>query len=277
MDLRRLLVIALALALHALAFVGLLHMTSPQPVPATPQPITIRLVEAEPPRVVAPAPPAIAAAPPVAAPPAVAPPAAPPAAPIPPARVPVPVPVPTPVPPSPPPKPAAKPALKPAPAAAPPVMRPPEPPADIADPAPLAPPPPQARPAVAEAPSVAAPAAAPTTAASPVAAAPPVAAPATGIARTGPRTDASWAGNSPPPYPASARRTGIQGEVRLDVHVGADGKVLDVRLRNSSGSPVLDRSAMNAVRSWRFEPATIDGSPVAEWYHDWKWVFRLEG
>jgi periplasmic protein TonB len=277
MDLRRLLVIGVALALHALAFVGLLHMTSPQPVPATPQPITIRLVEAEPPRVVAPAPPAIAAAPP----------AAPPAAPIPPARVPepapLPAPLPKPVPPSPPPKPAAKPAPKPAPTAAPPVVRPSEPPADVADPAPLAPPPPQARPAVAESPGVAAPAAAPTTAASPVAAAPPtavappVAAPANRIARTGPRTDASWAGNSPPPYPASARRTGIQGEVRLDVHVGADGQVLDVRLRNSSGSPVLDRSAMNTVRSWRFEPATIDGNPVAEWYHDWKWVFRLEG
>jgi periplasmic protein TonB len=69
---------------------------------------------------------------------------------------------------------------------------------------------------------------------------------------------------------------GAQGEVRLDVHVGADGRVLDVRLSRSSGSPVLDRSAMDAVRSWRFEPATEDGKSVAEWYYDWKWVFRLE-
>jgi hypothetical protein len=34
---------------------------------------------------------------------------------------------------------------------------------------------------------------------------------------------------------------------------------------------------MDAVRHWRFEPATVDGQAVDEWYHDWKWVFRLEG
>ena len=98
-----------------------------------------------------------------------------------------------------------------------------------------------------------------------------------GPRRAGPRLDASWAGNMPPAYPASARRLGEQGEVRLDVHVGADGSVLDIRLRASSGSPALDRSAMEAVRRWRFSPATVDGEPVAEWYRDWKWVFRLEG
>ena len=95
--------------------------------------------------------------------------------------------------------------------------------------------------------------------------------------RVGPRVDASWAGNAPPPYPAAARRMGEQGEVRLDVHVGVDGSVIDVQVRASSGSPALDRSAMDAVRRWRFRPATVDGQAVSEWYRDWKWVFRLEG
>jgi len=95
--------------------------------------------------------------------------------------------------------------------------------------------------------------------------------------RLGPRVDASWAGNAAPRYPSVARRLGEQGEVRLDVHVGADGSVLDVRLRTSSGSAALDRSAIDAVRQWRFTPARSDGEPVAEWYRDWKWVFRLEG
>jgi protein TonB len=95
--------------------------------------------------------------------------------------------------------------------------------------------------------------------------------------RVGPRVDASWAGNAPPPYPAAARRMGEQGEVRLDVHVGTDGSVIDVQVRASSGSPALDRSAMDAVRRWRFRPATVDGQAVSEWYRDWKWVFRLEG
>jgi protein TonB len=95
--------------------------------------------------------------------------------------------------------------------------------------------------------------------------------------RTGPRVDASWAGNSAPGYPSSARRMGEQGQVRLDVHVGADGMVIDVQLRESSGSAALDRSAMEAVRKWRFRPATVDGQPVAEWYRNWEWIFRLEG
>jgi TonB family protein len=70
---------------------------------------------------------------------------------------------------------------------------------------------------------------------------------------------------------------GQEGEVRLDVRVGTDGKVTEIRLRQSSGSALLDRTAIDTVQKWRFEPATIDGQPVAEWYHDWRWVFRLEG
>jgi hypothetical protein len=31
------------------------------------------------------------------------------------------------------------------------------------------------------------------------------------------------------------------------------------------------------VRTWRFRPATVDGEPVAEWYRNWEWVFKLEG
>lgn len=70
---------------------------------------------------------------------------------------------------------------------------------------------------------------------------------------------------------------GEQGQVRLDVHVGADGAVIDVQVRESSGSAALDRSAMQAVRKWRFRPAMVDGQPVAEWYRNWEWIFRLEG
>jgi len=94
--------------------------------------------------------------------------------------------------------------------------------------------------------------------------------------RVGPRFDASWSGNAPPPYPAMARRMGEEGEVRLDVQVGQDGTVLDVRLKKSSGSQLLDQTAIETVKKWRFTPATVDGKPVAEWYYNWKWVFRLE-
>lgn len=68
---------------------------------------------------------------------------------------------------------------------------------------------------------------------------------------------------------------GHQGEVLLDVHVERDGRVSDVRLKRSSGSNLLDRTAIETVRDWHFQPATVDGKPVAEWYRDWKWVFQL--
>jgi len=153
-------------------------------------------------------------------------------------------------------------------------------------PAPAASPEPAARVAsspVADAPAAPTggpPAAAEAAAAATGAAPGPVAAAAPGAdaaRRAGPRIDASWSGNAAPPYPSVARRMGEQGEVRLDVRVGTDGAVLDVRLRTSSGSPTLDRAAIDTVRRWRFRPATVDGQPVAEWYRDWKWTFRIEG
>ncbi len=94
--------------------------------------------------------------------------------------------------------------------------------------------------------------------------------------RVGPRVEADYRGNPTPPYPAMARRMGDSGEVQLDVHVGEQGTVLDVKLKRSSGSSLLDQSAIDTVRKWRFKPATVDGKPVAEWYYNWKWVFRLE-
>ena len=91
-----------------------------------------------------------------------------------------------------------------------------------------------------------------------------------------PRVDASWQGNLPPPYPLAARRQGVQGTVKLDLLIEADGSVSQIRMRESSGSPLLDRSVMNTVRQWRFIPARHQGQSVAAWYSNWEWVFHLQ-
>lgn len=118
----------------------------------------------------------------------------------------------------------------------------------------------------------------PATAAAAVPAARPEPAAAAPAAQTAlPRADASWAGNTPPPYPLAARRQGVQGTVRLDLLIAADGGVAEVRLRESSGSAILDHSVMQTVKRWRFIPATQRGQAVAAWYPAWEWVFRLEG
>jgi protein TonB len=37
------------------------------------------------------------------------------------------------------------------------------------------------------------------------------------------------------------------------------------RLKKSSGYSILDKSALDSVRTWRFEPAKYRGSPITMW------------
>lgn len=69
--------------------------------------------------------------------------------------------------------------------------------------------------------------------------------------------------NAAPAYPESARRRRQQGIVVISVSVSAQGQVTSLRVRSSSGFPVLDEAALAAVRHWRFAPATRAGAPVA--------------
>jgi protein TonB len=63
-----------------------------------------------------------------------------------------------------------------------------------------------------------------------------------------------------PEYPHEARARGVQGEVLLDVLVGADGNVEDVTV--VSGHPLLNDAALDAVKQWKFEPVEVDGVPA---------------
>jgi TonB family protein len=63
-----------------------------------------------------------------------------------------------------------------------------------------------------------------------------------------------------PDYPAEARAAKLQGVIKLDLVVGRDGSVMDVRALN--GPEVLARAAKDALRWWRFEPYRVDGKAV---------------
>lgn len=67
----------------------------------------------------------------------------------------------------------------------------------------------------------------------------------------------------PPVYPVDARRRKQQGTVKLMVLVGPDGKVADIQLAGSSGSDLLDRAALSAVKRWRWTPQKQNGAPVS--------------
>ncbi|MFQ5693502.1 MAG: energy transducer TonB [Nitrospinota bacterium] len=68
---------------------------------------------------------------------------------------------------------------------------------------------------------------------------------------------------SPPPaYPRLAWRRGYEGRVRLLVTVSVQGLPVGIEVLGSSGHESLDEAAIEAVRKWRFQPATTAGRPV---------------
>jgi TonB family protein len=64
-----------------------------------------------------------------------------------------------------------------------------------------------------------------------------------------------------PSYPSQARTQRVQGRVTLTATIAVDGSVRDVTV--VSGAPVLAEAARNAVRQWKYHPATLNGSAVA--------------
>ena len=62
-------------------------------------------------------------------------------------------------------------------------------------------------------------------------------------------------------YTDEARRRGLKGEVVLELVVRRDGTVSDVKVLRRLGAGLEDR-AIQAVRQWRFAPATRRGTPV---------------
>lgn len=77
-----------------------------------------------------------------------------------------------------------------------------------------------------------------------------------------PRSNVEGLDNPRPPYPTLARRRGWEGLVVLMVWVDELGAARSVELHQSSGHDVLDQSALNTVKSWRFVPARRGGHTV---------------
>jgi len=74
---------------------------------------------------------------------------------------------------------------------------------------------------------------------------------------------ANYAHNPKPYYPPIAKSRGWQGKVLLRVQVSADGTSDAVSVETSSGHEILDESAVEAVKKWRFIPAKRGETPVA--------------
>jgi protein TonB len=63
-----------------------------------------------------------------------------------------------------------------------------------------------------------------------------------------------------PVYPPLAMMARIQGTVVLQAIIGTDGTVQDLKVLN--GHPLLVRAAIEAVRTWRYQPTLLNTQPV---------------
>src|SRR6266404_6287018 len=64
----------------------------------------------------------------------------------------------------------------------------------------------------------------------------------------------------PPGYPALAKTQHVAGDVRVDALVDATGRVTTMKV--VSGPSLLHQAAMDALRQWKYQAATLDGKAV---------------
>ena len=63
-----------------------------------------------------------------------------------------------------------------------------------------------------------------------------------------------------PVYPALARNQHVSGDVRIDALIDANGRVTTMKV--IAGPTLLHQAAMDALRQWKYQPATLDGKAV---------------
>jgi protein TonB len=66
----------------------------------------------------------------------------------------------------------------------------------------------------------------------------------------------------PPQYPLRASERGITGWVEVEFTINKLGGVKDPSVINSHPSSIFDRSALKAIRKWKYNPKIEDGEPV---------------
>jgi TonB family protein len=64
----------------------------------------------------------------------------------------------------------------------------------------------------------------------------------------------------PPVYPLLAKNQHVSGDVRIDALIDVSGRVTTMKI--VSGPTLLHQAAMDAMRQWKYQPASLNGSAV---------------
>ncbi len=65
-----------------------------------------------------------------------------------------------------------------------------------------------------------------------------------------------------PTYPSKAMRSGKEGWVKVSFTITEQGTVKNPKVVAAKPRRIFDRSALQAIRKWRFKPKTVAGKPV---------------
>jgi TonB family protein len=86
-------------------------------------------------------------------------------------------------------------------------------------------------------------------------------APATPLAVGGDVKQAKLIFSVSPVYPTLAKNQHVSGSVMVDALIDASGRVTTMKV--VSGPTLLQQAAMDALKQWKYQPASLDGKPVA--------------
>lgn len=81
----------------------------------------------------------------------------------------------------------------------------------------------------------------------------------------GPQIDTRYSGALQPPYPPGKIRAEEEGVVVVRVRIGTDGRVKEVQKVEAADEAFYRATVEQAMKRWRFKPATSDGKPVEGW------------
>ena len=73
-----------------------------------------------------------------------------------------------------------------------------------------------------------------------------------------------WLSAPSPKFPSNALKAGSEGSVKLRAVLAKDGHVISTMVLRSSGDPILDTAAQQAVSRWKMKPSAVTPSDLSQ-------------